>query len=228
MTSGKFRRFFPLFTAFCLGVAAVGGAKEKPPEEWDGLTKTKVKGIDLAYVRQGVDMSVYSKVMMDPLEVAFDKNWKPEAPGSNRKLSQQDIDTVRERLTKLATDTFVETLSKDGGYPIVTEPGPDVMRLTAGLLDVYVEAPDTGEPGIVRTYTASAGRMTLVAELRDSETGALFARVIDGRGARDNQYLTLTNRAENAHQDAMIVREWATILRKRLDAVRAYSHAAAN
>ncbi len=67
----------------------------------------------------------------------------------------------------------------------------------------------------------NAGRMTLVAELRDSETGALFARVVDEREARDNMTLQWSNRVENSAEARAAVSRWANILRARLDAVRA-------
>ena len=221
MTFRKIYWLIAIAGVLCVAAAPPVAAKEKPPEEWDGLRKTKIKGLGLAYVRPGADMSIYSKIILDPLQVEFSKNWKPEAPGSNRKLSQQDMDTVKQRLTDLATETFTKEISSDGGYPVVTERGPDVMRISAALLDVYVTAPDVGSPGLTRTYVADTGRMTLIAELRDSETNALFARVVDAREARNSQTLSLSNRAENAHEAGKIVREWARILRRQLDAVRA-------
>ena len=95
------------------------------PVEWDGLQKTKVKGIDLAYVRPGVDLSKYGKVIMDPVQVQFSKDWKPEKTGSHMQVSQEDRDRIQQGLAELATKTFAETLQEKDGYPVVTTPGPE-------------------------------------------------------------------------------------------------------
>ena len=201
----------------------VGGLAlaDDPPVEWDGLQKKKVKGIDLAYVRPGVDLSVYGKVMLDPVQVAFAKNWKPEKPGSRVRVSQEERELIMRRLAALFEKTFTETLSKKDGYPVVTAAGPDVMRVSAALADVYITAPDLPTAGRSYTYVVNAGRMTLVAEMRDSETGALFARVIDAREARDNTNMMWSNSVENSAEARRIVTHWANILRSRMDAVRA-------
>ncbi|HET9447545.1 MAG TPA: DUF3313 family protein [Steroidobacteraceae bacterium] len=203
-----------------LGLPALGA---EPPLEWDGLQKTKIKGIELAYVRPGVNLAQYSKVILDPVQVAFAKDWKPEQTGSHLRVSQEDRDRIKNDLAKLAADTIKDTLSKKDGYPVVETAGPEVMRLSTALVDVYINAPDVQSPGRSRTYVMNAGRMTLVAELRDSETGALFARVLDAREARNNMGMTWSSRAENSAEARALVSQWAKILRTRLDAVRAQS-----
>jgi hypothetical protein len=212
-----------LILAVSLGVNhTVWGADA--PVEWDGLQRTKVKGIDAAYVRPGVDLAQYGKVMLDPVVVAFDKNWKPERTGSRTALSPEDRERIKSDLSKLAWDAIKDTLGKKNrqsdGYAVVAAPGPDVMRLSTALVDVYVNAPDVQAPGRSRTYVVNAGRMTLVAELRDSETGALFARVLDQREARGNVGLTWSSSVQNSAEARNAVTSWANILRARLDAVR--------
>jgi hypothetical protein len=91
-----------------------------------------------------------------------------------------------------------------------------------------VNAPDTMTASRTRTYAVNAGRMTLVAELRDSETGALFARVADAREARDNIGLTWSTSVENVGEARSIIKRWASILRSRMDAVRKSSTADAD
>jgi hypothetical protein len=217
-------KVFAFANLFCLSVISTATAAE-PPLEWDGLEKKQIKGIDAAYVRPGVNLAQYSKVMLDPVQVSFDKDWKPEQNGMRTKVSQADRERIKNDLSALAAKTFKETLSKDNGYPVVDAPGPEVMRVTAALADVYITAPDVQSPGRTTTYVMNAGRMTLVAELRDSESGALFARVIDEREARSSSGLQFTNSIENSQEARNAVRQWAMILRKRLDAVRAQAQA---
>lgn len=217
-------RYLRILTAalFAVSLSSAAAAADKAPVEWDGLQQTKVKGIDLAYVRPGVDASAYSKIMLDPVEVAFAKNWNPERTGSRMRVSQEDRDRIAKELGELAYTTFKEVLSKDGGYPVVDQPGPDVLRLSTALADVYINAPDVPSAGRSRTYVANAGQMTLVAEFRDSETGALFTRAIDAREARDNMPMTWSNSVTNSAEARRMVTQWANIIRTRLDAVRAH------
>ncbi|HEY4646686.1 MAG TPA: hypothetical protein VIH25_10440, partial [Steroidobacteraceae bacterium] len=70
------------------------------------------------------------------------------------------------------------------------------------------------------TYVVNAGRMTLVAEFRDAETGAILARVADQREARDDMFLQMSSSVENSAEARAMIANWARILRSRLDAVR--------
>ena len=59
--------------------------------------------------------------------------------------------------------------------------------------------------------------MTLVAELIDSETGQVQARVVDRREARETGRLQLTGAMENADEARTIAASWARILRSAMD-----------
>ncbi len=197
--------------------------REPPPETTeDGLVRTNVKGIDVAYVRPGSSLAPYKRVMLDPVEVAFSKDWDPEKTGSRMRLSEADREKIRSDLAKLFEKTFKEELEK-GGYPIVDKSAPDVLRVTPALVDVYINAPDVMTPGRTRTYVMNAGRMTLVADFRDSETGAILGRVADQREAREDMFLQLSSSVENSAEARAMISNWARILRSRLDAVRMQS-----
>jgi hypothetical protein len=60
--------------------------------------------------------------------------------------------------------------------------------------------------------------MTLVAELRDSETGQILARVIDSQRARSSGTFRLTTSVSNLGAARQIIARWASILRRELDA----------
>jgi len=53
----------------------------------DGLQKSKVKNIDLAYVRPGATLAAYRRVKLEPVEVSFSPSWNPTRTGSSLKLS---------------------------------------------------------------------------------------------------------------------------------------------
>lgn len=137
---------------------------------FDGLQKVKIKGLDLAYVLPGATLAGYTKMLIEPIDVSFHKDFKPEAPGTRRSLTADELQKFRSGVAKLVSDTFVKELAK-GGYAVVTEPGPDVLGVRAQIINLYITAPDAVTAGRTHTYTVSAGQMTVVAELADSETG---------------------------------------------------------
>jgi hypothetical protein len=208
------------------GLALSASSADKAPAEWDGLQKTKIKNIDLGYVRPGVDLTAYKRIMIDPVEVRFSKDWNPNRTGSRLPVSQADRDEIAMKLGALAEKTWADVLSKDNGYPIAKEPAPDVMRLSTALIDVYINAPDVATAGRSRTYVMDAGHMTLVAEMRDGETGALFARVVDVAVGTDTGQLQWSNSVENSAEARDAVTRWAKMLRKRLDAVHEHPNIA--
>ena len=220
-----FGRTYLLVAALLLNMGLLSGATTwaaKPPETTeDGLKLIKVKGIDIAYARPGASLAPYKRVMLDPAQVRFSKDWDPERTGSRMKLTTEEREKIRSELATLFDQTFKEELEKKNGYPVVTEPGPDVLLVSAALIDVYANAPDTMEPGRSRTYVMNAGHATLVAELRDSETGAILARVADLQEARDDGFLQISNSVANSSEARAMVSRWARILRSRMDAVRA-------
>jgi hypothetical protein len=183
----------------------------------DGLQKIRVDGLELAYARPGASLVEYTKVKLEPVEVAFDKNWDPQVPGSHFKISSRERENIRAGVATIVNEQFVKELQRDQGYQIVQEPGPDVLRVKTSIINLSVTAPDNMTPGMTRVYTVSSGEMTLFAELYDSETGALLARAIDRREARDSGRLTLSDSVVNLSANESIASTWARILRKALD-----------
>ncbi|HEY2678180.1 MAG TPA: DUF3313 family protein [Steroidobacteraceae bacterium] len=205
--------------AVLLLAASVSSAQKKELVEalsYDGLQEIKVKGIDMAYALPGATLSGYKQVMIDPVNVLFAKNWKPQETGSRRDLSTNDVERIRSNVAKLVHDTFIDELKK-GGYTVAAAPGPDVLEVRPGIINLYVTAPDTMSAGRSRTYTTSAGEMTLVAELADSVTGQVIVRVLDRYRARDTGNFRMSSSVDNANEARTAALSWAKILRDGLD-----------
>lgn len=203
-----------------LALAQVQAASNKHVEasmSHDGLSKISIKGIDLAYARPGATLAGYKSVKLDPVEVAFDRNWDPRATGSSIRLSAADRESIRQGVARIVFDEFVRELQSKNANPVVTEAGPDVLRARISITDLFVTAPDTMSAGRTRTYVMSAGRMTLVAEFFDSETGQVLARAVDTREARNTGTLQLSNSMVNAAEARDIASAWARILHNTLD-----------
>lgn len=208
-------------SVLALNVPTPSAAADASAQSWEGLTRVKRRGLDEVYVREGTTLAQYTRVMLDPVEVSFDRNWDPRrGPGA---LESADPVAIRQGLAKLARDVFRRELEKKGGYPLVEEPGKDVLRVRAQIVDLYINAPETSSASPTRTYVVSAGEMTLVAELHDSQTNALLARVVDRqRGLeRGLDELQIANRVTNTAEADRILSQWAGRLRNALDKARA-------
>jgi len=211
-----------LLFALCLaaGLAGSVAAADKRLEEamsQGGLSKVSVKGIDLAYARPGATLAAYKKVKLDPVEVTFDKSWDPKRTGSNIKLSADEKENIRQGVAKVVYDEFVRELQSKNAYPVVTESGPDVLGVKVHIANLYVNAPDTMSAGRSRTYTTSAGQMTMVSELSDSQSGQVLARLVDTREAGNTNMMQLSNSVLNAGEARDVASAWARILHNGLD-----------
>jgi hypothetical protein len=116
--------------------------------------------------------------------------------------------------------TFAAELTR-GGYALADADGPDVLRVTPAIVDLYVNAPDVPTAGRSRTYVMDAGRMTLVVEARDSVSGQLLARAVDTRHGTETGRLQRANAVTNSQEAGRAIEQWARALREGLDRLRA-------
>jgi hypothetical protein len=193
---------------------------------WDSLVEVKPKRVDAAFLLPGADFRGYTKLMMDPVEVAFVKNWardyNREAMTTSQKLSQEDVEKIAQAARDEFTAVFTEVY-RSAGLELVTAPGADVLRLRPGVLDLKIVAPDTMTAGRSRTYSMEAGEATLYLELRDSTTGALLGRALDRRATRNSGSLQVSNRVTNLADFRALFKQWAGISVKGFEELRAHS-----
>ena len=153
-------------------------------------------------------MSTYSKLLLRPIEVQFAKNWDPTKSGSALyDMHEPDREKIKSELAEVFAEVFKKELEK-GGYPLVTEPGADVVEMQAAIVNLYITAPDVSMDvaGRSKVYTSDAGHMTLIMQLHDSVTGQLLARAYDHSNAGPDMW-TLDElrdehgRGETDHRD---------------------------
>jgi hypothetical protein len=186
----------------------------------DGLVRQKPRNVEEFYLLPGADFSRYSRVMLAPVEVAFAANWEKK----HAEVSADDAMRIRSDIALLVRDEFTRQLEsraggKGAGYPVVGGPAADVLDVRAQIVDLDITAPDTNTPQ-KHVYVLSAGKGRLIAELRDSQTGQLLARVVDSREARDYPDFQIANRVTNSAEARQIVGLWSRLLRRYLDTAR--------
>jgi hypothetical protein len=222
--------------AFCAVLCLT--AQAAPPvlaqgirETWDHLVRVDSKKLRAVYLLPGTDFSVYRKVMLDPPEAAFQKNWLRDFNRSNRSLSRRLSDADAQRILGQVSTGMQSVFSRaftQGGYQVVTAPGPDVLRLRTAVIDLSVNAPDIMTAGRSRSFAPQAGTATLVLEAKDSETGAVIGRAVDGQVAGDmggmmRQRSSVSNRADFES----VFRTWARAAVNGLNVLRSTPPAAA-
>jgi len=209
--------------AVVLGLAALLGSQSRrseakdAPKEWDGLEQRPSKNVALLYVRPGATLEGYKHVRLERLQVSFDKNWDPNAGrrGVNQ-ITAADFEKMKNALADEFAKVVKEELAK-GGYDVVTEPGEDVLDVTPFVIDLYVVAPQKMTAGRSTTYTTDTGRMTLVAEMRDSDTGQILVRVVDKRWAPSTGTWQMSSSVTNMGAARQVIQRWAKALRNALD-----------
>ena len=193
-------------------------------EDWEGLVAVTPKRLDALALSPGADFRPYRKLLLEPVTIAFRKNWITSV---NRAGVEHRIDPaeageiaagVRENFTEVFTDAF-----RKAGYEIADAPGADVLRVRAGIVDLYFAAPDIEPVGRTRTYALEAGEATLFVEARDSQSGALLARALDQRKTRNSGSLRIANRVTNRAEFRQLFQKWADIVVGGLENLREIS-----
>lgn len=213
----RIRKVLPLVLA--VGAVVLSGcASTDAVTEWDGLVRQPNTRLNAVFVKPDAQIVAYRSVMLDPVQVSFDSNWDPNrgTRSMSARLNADDIAAIKSDLAELFREIFRDELAR-GGYQLVDQPGPETLRVTPAIINLFINAPDVSAPGRTRTYTAESGRMTLVVELRDSETGTLLARAVDTQTGRSAGMWTITNRVTNTADARRAIGVWASALRRGLD-----------
>jgi len=171
-------------------------------------TKTIVTGsfhrvpnsaVEYAYINQEADFSKYTKLLSGGLEIYYPEGEETPDPA--------DL----ERIRGYFRDAFVSAIGD--AYEIVTEPGPDVLKVSAQIVDMKISPGGAVfEPsGRLRDVVAH-GELTFLMEMSDSVTGQALAR------AGDKSSDISADRDDATWDDVQRAAEyWAGLFRNWLD-----------
>ena len=215
-----------------LVAALAGGMQALParaaaalPAPYGDLVQVKAKQLDAVYLLPGADFRGYTKLLIDPVQVSFRKDWTKQANrsrGVSRRIDEQDAQQIAQA-ARSGFEAIFTAAFKAKGYEVQTAPGPDVLRLSPAIANLYINAPQPTGPGVSRTYTVEAGEATLVLEARDSDTGAILGLAIDKRTTRGSGFATVTTSASNHAEFEDLFRSWANICVKGFEQLKAAS-----
>jgi len=210
--------------AFALGLALDPGCASGPrpieyearkglPSTADGLYRVRTRRVSAAFLKPEADFSQYDAVMIDPVRVSYKRGML--------ELDEQDV----ERFQSIFQQAFDSELSRSKVYRVVSLPGPRTLRVSGQIVNLVVRVPPFrgGEKNLV----LDAGEMTLILDVRDSQSGEPLARVADRRRIRPAgtelargaavSGLYESNPVNNWGAVREICADWARTLREALD-----------
>jgi hypothetical protein len=125
----------------------------------------------------------------------------------------------RERMERMFQEAFQKQLGRSKSFAVVSEPGPSVLRVAGHIVDLVVTAPPFRGGEV--DFVMDAGELTLILDVRDSESHEALARVADKRAIRPEGSSTTAMYRSGAVNNWGALREifdsWARLLRGGLD-----------
>ena len=79
-------------------------------------------------------------------------------------------------------------------------------------------------PGITKSYTDQAGRMTLILEIYDSQSGDMIAKASNRQDAPRYGYVRWANSVSNTAEARRMLQRWANMLIERLEEAQSKSN----
>jgi hypothetical protein len=210
--------------AGCLMAMPAMAKEDLPMINDDGMELVKDTRMSTIYADPDADLGVYNKIMLMDATVAFKKNWQRDL---NRNSSynaafavrDSDVERIKEDTATLFRDVFSKELV-DGGYLIVDAPGADVLLVKPAIIDLDVTAPDVKSSYAGQSFSESAGEMTLVLELYDSQTNDLIVRAKDRKRDLQKGYMEWRTSVSNRAAAMRMMTAWAKTFRESLDDAR--------
>lgn len=185
----------------------------------DGLYRVQKSVMDAAWVKPDLDLTRYDKLMLGSFGVSF-KALEPVSSTQARSESEFPVkEENKAQFQEIMREQFAEELAKLERYEIVAEPGPDVLMLVVGAIDVLSRVPpdvDSARFGRGGVYLTSVGEATLIVELRDSESGEVLARAADRRAA-ESPFAFEVNEVTAWSEVRRLGQSWAKLLVERLE-----------
>ncbi len=221
MNSTRMSLFIFILVMSFTAMSPVWAKKNLPAINDEGMELVKDSNLTTVYADPDADLSIYNRVMLLDATVAFKKNWKRDQNRGANPLRVKDRDMVK--IQEEVAATFREVFTKelvDSGYAMTDEPGEDVLLVKPAIVDLDVTAPDIQSSTLTRSFSESAGEMTLNLELFDSLTDDKIAKTTDRKRDNYRGYLEWRTSVSNRSDAKRMMRGWAKALTSALDEAR--------
>jgi hypothetical protein len=162
--------FSILFGVSLLLPASIGAEETQQSSDWIPRESDHAVRSGGSESHTYTDWSRFRRILVHPVGVAHTMEFK-EA-GLTEYPNQFDSEDL-ERVRRYFKRAFQRQLGRY--YPLTTEPGEDVLRVDAVLVDPMLDKTWWLQPG--KYVLRGEAGVTLVVVLRDSETGAALHRV---------------------------------------------------
>src|SRR3989449_2642191 len=204
-----------LIVCSVLALAAAGCATPEggTPATKEGVVPVHSANVDELYLRPNADLSGYRRVLIDPVSVEFRSDWLAQRHAYNRIQAPSVYPYVDgERLareTAASLDSSLAAAFKARGYEIAAAPEPGVLRVSARVTELFINAPDRLSPWITRNFVRDAGQATLSLEARDAVSESVLARVVHRGIAREVARINLAGDTSNRMWLDTMLWRWA-------------------
>lgn len=199
-----YRIFLTLVFSFS-SIMAYAQQKNPPNTIDDGLILNENSVADLAYVREGMDLSKYKNIFLRPLTVTTEARDATPSRGATRGswiIPEKDVELMEFEFAKIMTEEF-----EKGGFSLVDGPGKDTLIIAASIVDIFLTAPiESTRAYRGRTFTILGGSLTIAAAFADGEDFEVLAQVVDTK--RSTSYWRENTRASNIADMRRIYRSW--------------------
>lgn len=204
-------------TAQAADAAARPSTFKQASDSWkkEGLQPVKAAGLDLVFVRKEARLDGYSKVLLKPPVVEANPDWRRKS-GMGVSTTPVKIQPVIDQITVMLHESLQKTLT-DGGYELVQTPGEGVVEVEPAILNLFLIAVENSVQRGDSMDGRSLGRMTLVADLRDSRSGELILRAFDDEAGPKPERLMRDAVAECMAWTRSAMDGWTAALRGGLD-----------
>jgi hypothetical protein len=180
-----------------------------PATTADGLHRVRATRVGAAYLKPGASFAGYDAILIAPVTIAYQRG------AGGHELDGEE----RERMERMFQEAFQKQLGRSKSFAVVSEPGPSVLRVAGHIVDLVVTAPPFRGGEV--DFVMDAGELTLILDVRDSESHEALARVADKRAIRPEGSSTTSMYRSGPVNNWGALREifdsWARLLRGGLD-----------
>jgi len=199
--------------------------------DYSRISKTKNADGSYEFKDTTVDFGKYHKLLVDRIKVFF--------------MDDSDYKGIDPDELKVLTDYFYEAINKEvsDAYPMVTEPGPDVLRLRVAVTDLVPNKPEASVATLVIPFswvadagsgvakgdvgsTVFTGHASIEVEALDSDTSEQLVAFIETEPGKKYNWTSGVVKGVKSYAKAyskwaytkQAMDSWAHLLRVRLDA----------